>query len=179
MKLSKLAVLIPLLFSINGFSQVFPNDGYARPYTPITPAPEGVTVEKLLETNDRSWAETDMKNPEATLDEGKDMKGPITLAVAINKAAADNKKARLVVFGDSDFASSKYYSQAGNGNLFTNTVNWLARDDSFISIKPKSSDDRRLEMTEGQGRLVNYTLVLLLPIGILLTGVSVWMKRRK
>ena len=39
MKLSKLAALIPLLFSINGISQVFPNDGYARPYTPITPAP--------------------------------------------------------------------------------------------------------------------------------------------
>lgn len=151
----------------------------SRSITPITPAPEGVTVEKLLETNDRSWAETDMKNPEATLDEKKDTKGPITLAVAINKAAADNKKSRLVVYGDSDFASDKYYSQAGNGNLFTNTVNWLARDDSFISIKPKSPDDRRLEITEGQGRLVNYTLVLLLPIGILLTGVSVWMKRRK
>jgi acetamidase/formamidase len=39
MRLSKLALLTPLLFSINSISQTFPNDGYARPYKPITPAP--------------------------------------------------------------------------------------------------------------------------------------------
>ena len=39
MKFSKLLLVVSLLFSINGYSQVFPNDGYARPYTPITPAP--------------------------------------------------------------------------------------------------------------------------------------------
>ena len=39
MRLSKLAILAPLLFSINSISQTFPNDGYARPYKPITPAP--------------------------------------------------------------------------------------------------------------------------------------------
>ena len=39
MRLSKLALLTPLLFSINSISQTFPNDGYARPYKPITPVP--------------------------------------------------------------------------------------------------------------------------------------------
>ena len=39
MKFSALAVIVPLLFSINGYSQVFPKDSHARPYTPITPAP--------------------------------------------------------------------------------------------------------------------------------------------
>ena len=84
-----------------------------------------------------------------------------------------------MVYGNSAFAQNAYYAQAGNGNLFTNTLNWLARDENFISIKPKAPDDRRLEMTEAQGRLVQYVMVLLLPVGVLLSGVSVWMKRRK
>ncbi len=150
-----------------------------RSITPVSPAPEGVTVDKLLETNERSWGETDTKGSQARFDDGKDVKGPVTIAAAISRDAADKKKARLVVFGDSDFASNVYFGQAGNGNLFSNTVNWLARDENFISIKPKSPDDRRLELTEAQGRLVNYAFVLLLPAGILIAGISVWMRRRK
>ncbi len=151
----------------------------ARSVTPVTPPADGVTVTKLLETNERSWGETDMKGKEATYDEGKDLKGPVTLAVAITKNVAENKKTRLVIYGDSDFASNAYFGQAGNGNLFSNTINWLAHDENFISIKPKSQDDRRLEMTEAQGKLVSYVMVLLLPLGILISGVSVWMKRRR
>jgi len=150
-----------------------------RSVSPAEKPAEGLTVDKLLQTNERSWGETDMKGGEAKYDEGKDLKGPVSIGVAVTKDVGQNKKARLVVYGDSDFASNQYYAQAGNGNLFTNTLNWLARDENFISIKPKSQDDRRLEMTEAQGRLVTYVVVLLLPAGILLSGISVWMKRRK
>jgi ABC-type uncharacterized transport system involved in gliding motility auxiliary subunit len=150
-----------------------------RSVEPMDPPVQGITTEKLLQSNERSWGETDMKNSEAKMDEGKDLKGPVTLALAISKEAEGQKKSRLVIYGDSDFASNLYYGQAGNGNLFTNTVNWLARDENFISIKQKSPDDRRLEMTEAQGRLVSYVMVLLLPVSILITGISVWMKRRK
>jgi len=151
----------------------------SRSVTPAATPAEGVTVDKLLETNERSWGETNMRGNEAQLDEGKDLKGPVTLAVAVSKDAGEGKKSRFVAFGDADFASNLYNTQAGNGNLFTNTVNWLARDESFISIKPKSPDDRRIEMTEAQGRLVSYVMVLMLPISVLITGISVWMKRRR
>ena len=39
MKLFKLAILIGSITSIHCIAQTFPNDGYARPYTPISPAP--------------------------------------------------------------------------------------------------------------------------------------------
>ena len=99
--------------------------------------------------------------------------------MAATKDAGENKKGRLIVFGDSDFGSNGFISAQGNGNLFMNTLNWLAQDESFISIRPKNQDDRRLTMSEAQGRLVSYVSVLLLPLSILLAGVSVWMKRRK
>jgi ABC-type uncharacterized transport system involved in gliding motility auxiliary subunit len=151
----------------------------ARSVTPAEKPAEGIVVDKLIQTNDKAWGETNLKGNEAEYNEGQDLKGPVTLGVAITKDEGQNKKTRLVVYGNSAFASNAYYAQAGNGNLFTNTLNWLARDENFISIKPKAPDDRRLEMTEAQGRLVSYVMVLLLPVGVLLSGVSVWMKRRK
>jgi len=39
MKFHKNALAVFTLFSIHAFAQIFPNDGYSRPYTPITPAP--------------------------------------------------------------------------------------------------------------------------------------------
>jgi ABC-type uncharacterized transport system involved in gliding motility auxiliary subunit len=139
----------------------------------------GVTVSSLFESNDRSWGETDTKSNEVSFDEKKDLKGPVSLAVVATKDLPENKKARLVVFGDSDFASNSAFGLQGNGNLFLNTVSWLAQDESFISIRTKNPEDRRLTLTEAQGRLVSYVTLLFLPVGVLAAGISVWMKRRK
>lgn len=150
-----------------------------RSMKPLMPAVSGITVEQLFESNERSWGETNLKSGEASFDEKVDTQGPLSLAVAATKDLGENKKARLIAIGDSDFASNGFYGQQGNGNLFLNTLTWLAQDESFISIRPKNPEDRRLTMTDAQGRLVSYVAVLLLPLSILLAGVSVWMKRRK
>src|SRR2546427_4319781 len=152
---------------------------FVRSVTPVDPPINGVTVEKLLESNDRSWGETNLKSTEATFDEKTDLKGPVPLAVAATKPQGENKKSRLIVYGNSAFASNGAYGLQGNGNLFLNTVSWLAQDENFISIRPKSPDDRRITMTEAQGRFVNYVLVLLLPVGIIGAGIRVWVRRRK
>jgi ABC-type uncharacterized transport system involved in gliding motility auxiliary subunit len=150
-----------------------------RSVVPATTPASGLTVERLLSSNERSWGETDMKSPEASMDESADLKGPVSLAVVATKDLGENKKARLVVFGDSDFASNGFSGTQGNGNLFMNSVSWLAQDESFISIRPKDPTDRRLTLTEAQSRMVSYISVVLLPISILIAGISVWMNRRK
>ena len=109
-----------------------------RSVSPAAMPVEGITVDKLIQTNERSWGETNLKGGEASFDEKSDIKGPLSLAVTATKTVGENKKARLVVFGDSDFASNAYYGQVGNGNLFINTINWLTGDESFISIRPKN-----------------------------------------
>jgi len=150
-----------------------------RSVAPAMPPVTGITVEPLLNSNERSWGESDMKSTQASMDEKTDLKGPVSLAVVATKDLGENKKARLVVYGDSDFASNQAFGLQGNGNLFLNTISWLAQDEGFISIRPKSPEDRRLTMTEAQGKLVSYVILLFLPIGVLVAGVSVWMKRRK
>jgi len=152
---------------------------FVRSVSPAKTPVAGVTVEPLLSTNEQSWGETNLKSNEAGFDENSDLKGPVTIGVVASKDQGENKKSRMVVIGDSDFASNAYVGFQGNGNLFVNTVAWLARDESFISIKAKDPEDRPLTMTESQGRLFSYFAMFLLPGSVLAAGISVWMKRRK
>jgi len=151
-----------------------------RSVSPLMPPVTGINAESLLKTSERSWGETDMKSNEVTFDEKKgDLKGPVSLAVVATKDLGEQKKSRMAVFGDSDFASNSTFGLQGNGNLFLNTMSWLAQDETFISIRPKSPDDRRLTMTEAQGRLVSFVVLFFVPVGVLVGGISMWMKRRK
>jgi ABC-type uncharacterized transport system involved in gliding motility auxiliary subunit len=152
---------------------------FVRSVAPAMPPVTGITAESLLSSNERSWGETNLKSNEASFDEKTDLKGPVSLATVASKDLGENKKARLVVYGTSAFPANSAFGLQGNGNLFLNTVTWLAQDENFISIRPKNPEDRRLTMTEAQGRLVSYVMLLLLPVGVLATGISVWAKRRR
>jgi len=88
------------------------------------------------------------------------------------------KEGRLAVFGDSDFASNRYYGLSGNGNFFLNSVNWLTEESDLISIQPKTSSPRTVQFTPSQGRLVFFVSVLILPLIILIFGISVWVRRK-
>lgn len=152
---------------------------FVRSVTPMNPPVNGINAETLLSSNERSWGETNLKSNEAAFDEKTDLKGPVSLATVATKDLGENKKARLIVYGTSNFAANSAFGLQGNGNLFLNTVSWLAQDENFISIRPKNPEDRRLTMTEAQGRLVSYVMLLLLPVGVLVAGISVWAKRRR
>jgi ABC-type uncharacterized transport system involved in gliding motility auxiliary subunit len=84
----------------------------------------------------------------------------------------------MAVFGDSDFASNRYYGLSGNGNFFLNTVNWLTEESDLISIQPKTSSARTVQFTPSQGRLIFLVSVVILPLIVLVLGVSVWRRRR-
>jgi ABC-type uncharacterized transport system involved in gliding motility auxiliary subunit len=88
------------------------------------------------------------------------------------------KEGRLAVFGDSDFASNTYYNLSGNGNLFLNTVNWLTEEADLISIQPKTSSPRTIQLSPSQGRMIFFVSIIILPLVVLITGISIWIRRR-
>lgn len=133
---------------------------------------------ELLTTGAQSWGESNMESGEASFDSSADISGPVTIGVVITKNLAADEKARFVVFGDADFATNSFFDLQGNGSLFLNTVSWLAEDESFISVRPKVPRDRRLTLTQAQGRITYYVSLFLLPLSILGVGISVWIKRR-
>ena len=86
--------------------------------------------------------------------------------------------ARLVVIGDSDFASNAFASAAANGDLFDNAVDWLAQMDTQISIRPKAPTERRITMTEGQRTALSWLDIVLLPGIVIISGIGIWWRRR-
>ena len=140
----------------------------------------GVTTASLLTTSEQSWGETEIKAGVAPeyKDGTGDTKGPLTLAVAASKNLGENKEARLLVFGDSDFASNRALGFQRNTDLFLNSVNWLAQDESLISIRPKATTNRSVAMTESQQRLFFWLCVAFLPLVVMATGAYVWWRRR-
>ncbi len=102
----------------------------ARSVKASDPSKTDVSTIELLKTSESSWAETNIKGKSAKFDEGKDIRGPINLGVAASKKVGE-KEARLVVIGDSDFATNKFTKNQHaqfNSELFLNVINWLARD---------------------------------------------------
>jgi ABC-type uncharacterized transport system involved in gliding motility auxiliary subunit len=139
-------------------------------------------------------------------DEGTgDKRGPVSLAAALSTPAPeqpaapappagtdgktpqtpppppDNTKrdTRVVVFGDSDFVSNNGLQAApGNGDLFLNAVNWLGQQENLISIRPKTTEDRRVVLTQEQQFMVFLFAVAFLPGMIVLAGIINWWRRR-
>jgi ABC-type uncharacterized transport system involved in gliding motility auxiliary subunit len=119
----------------------------------------GLSGVELVKTSEQGWAETDLGvlqakgNKTVKLDEGIDRPGPISLAVAVD---AGQGGGRLVVFGDADFASNRFFDLQGNGDLALNAISWLAEDESLISIRPREPGYNPIALTEGQADFIFY-----------------------
>jgi len=139
----------------------------------------GVNAVTLLTTSEQSWGETELKpGVEPKFDEGKDTKGPVTLGAAASKSAGENKEARLVVIGDSDFASNQAFRFQRNGDLFMNAINWLAQDEDLISIRPKTATSRSVTMSAAQQSTFWWLVVIIMPLAVIGFGTYTWWKRR-
>lgn len=137
--------------------------------------PDPQDVELLL-TSPQSFTKAKLEH-EVSYDSKTDTMGPLSLGVAASRAVND-KSARLVVIGDSDFASNQAIGQASNGDLFYNTIDWLAQDENLISIRPKSATSRRIALTQGQSVGLAWLELFLLPGFVVILGISMWWKRR-
>jgi len=137
------------------------------------------TVEKLFSTSAKSYATASLDKPEIDINPDKDKKGPFTLGVAgTYNTGKENLSGRFVVVGSSQWASNSILRFNGNPDLAMNMMNWLSSDEDLISIRPKEPENRPLNMSAAQMRVVFLASVIFLPLAIVLSGVSVWWRRR-
>lgn len=85
---------------------------------------------------------------------------------------------RLVVFGDSDFATNRHFINGGNGDLFLNSVSFLTAGTELISIDRKVLQPRRLIVSPAQDRFILISSMGLLPLLVFVIGGFVWWRRR-
>jgi ABC-type uncharacterized transport system involved in gliding motility auxiliary subunit len=137
---------------------------------------------ELLKTSPRSFTVPNLNTKEVRYDPAKDQAGPLSLGVVAERHAAGagdaSKSARLVVIGNSAFATNQWAGLQRNGDLFVNTVNWLAQDEDLISVRPKNPTNRRVILTETQQRELFFASMFFLPGLVILSGAVIWFRRR-
>ncbi|NOZ30161.1 MAG: GldG family protein [Chloroflexi bacterium] len=164
---------------LGGLTSFFPLARSIEQVTPELPE-EDLVFTPLIETSRDSWGETNLTEQQARYDEGEDTRGPLILAITVEYR---ERGSRLIVFGDSDFASNAILNSVrgafGNADLFRNSVNWLAEEEALIAIGPKPPDIRTMQpLTPAQQKLIFYGTVIFLPLIVLALGGAVWWERR-
>lgn len=91
---------------------------------------------------------------------------------------AEPRPARIVVFGDSDFACNAYLNLSGNRDLFMNTLSWLAEEEDLIAIRPKERKSQPVVLSDAQSRVIFWTSVVLLPGAVMVLGMMILRARR-
>jgi len=135
-------------------------------------------AEKLFSSTADSYSLVNPKPPinEETLSKAK--KGPFVLGAAAT-IGSGSTAGRIVVVGSSNWMANNILSAPiGNRDLALNVMNWLTSDTDLISIRPKEPEDRRLHVTGNAVKYMFLTSVIFLPLIVIVSGVSVWWKRR-
>lgn len=139
-----------------------------------------LTVTTLIRTGSSAWSETDFSQQTGDApryDQDADLGGPLVLAAAAEDKATG---ARVVVIGDSDFATDKHYRRYRNGALLINSIDWAAEQENLLGLNPATPTQRSLKYLSGF-QLVTLLLgsICLLPLLVIGLGVSTWIARRR
>jgi hypothetical protein len=160
---------------LEGLPVVFP---VIRSVGVVEKPPSGVTATVLAETSVDGWGETNLADLETKVEkDDKDVAGPVPLAVAAETGTV--KRARVVVVGDADFASTGGIANAANLYLLTSSVNWLLDREALVSIPPKSTDQVAVVLSRGDIARITLFVLLILPACAIGLGIVVWFRRRR
>ncbi len=166
------------LLMIDGYASHPINDGFARTRPTVWFQPRIVLVERgatpLVTATATSWGERNLLvGP--PVQEPDDVAGPVALA-------ALGIGGRVIAIGSAEsFTTAVLRGSASAGDLWlTQAVRFLAGKPSpKVSIAPRSIDQVRLVMTEGQRRTVVVLSIAGIPLAWILLGALVLVLRRR
>ncbi|HVP29815.1 MAG TPA: GldG family protein [Myxococcota bacterium] len=143
------------------------------------PAPDD-TMTGLAFTGPHAWLDRDVKGvlarlrptPPRKLEEQR-----FSIAAAGSYPRAQGE-ARVVVFGDSDFATNQYLRALYNLDLVMNAVHWATDDERKITLRPKAVTPDQDPLTPQQTLTMLYGVGLLIPELLLIGGALAWLRTR-
>lgn len=165
---SKLPVVVPFTSGIKNLNN----------------ARNGVTLTPLLSSSDQSYLKKNI-NPSTYEFEDGDINGPVILACAVeenNTLDAQNPiNTRLFVMADSFFLDDQMVSldSTGNKEFLTNAFGWLFSIDNSYAIEAKTLENYNLRsISSSQLIIFGGLTMVVIPLVILILGITVWVKRR-
>ena len=167
----------PVTVNMNNLVAFFP---FTRSFT-LAGTTDAATLTPLVQTNERSWGETDFTSlTQGGSEVGMDpteVHGPLTLAVAGENPTTGG---RVVVFGTSNFAVYQIFDEYGNGDMFVNSVDWSAEQEELANITPKTPTERTFNIpAQPVWIAILLGTVFVIPGLVVFAGVSTWLSRRR
>ena len=97
-----------------------------------------------------------------------------------NDPNAKPQGARLVVFGDVNFATNEYVENPGNHDLFRNSAKLAGKEgDTQLGIAAKPPDFRKATINPVQMKVIFWISIIGIPIIPVIIGSMVWWRRRR
>ena len=152
----------------------------AFPYARTVGSSEGKgwQATPLIEVAPHGWVETGKLDGPLAYDKNRDTPGPATIAIALERSVED-KDQRIIVVGNGNFLSNTYLGNGGNLDLGLNLFNWLAGDDSLITIPAKATRDTSLNLSKNAAAVISIGFLIVLPLALIAIGIGTWWRRRK
>ena len=144
---------------------------------------QGWKQARLVDVAATGWLETGKLEGKPTFDPKTDIGGPINIGMAFERKL-EKKVQRVVVIGSGGFLSNTFVANGGNLDFGINTVNWLAGDDSLITLQPRPLKDANVTIPatplgKFTAMAIFFGFRLGIPIILLVAGVVIWLRRRK
>ncbi|HLK88859.1 MAG TPA: GldG family protein [Polyangia bacterium] len=108
------------------------------------------------------------------------------MSVPDNQPAAESRKpVRLMVVGDSDFASDEYMQLAryfpfygGGAQMLFNAISWTLEDETLTPVRTKTVAARPIDVSDGKVMTIKVANVVLVPLLFVMFGILRWRVRR-
>lgn len=142
-----------------------------------------VTIPLLVShSSPRAWGETDLASSAAAFDSNRDLPGPVSVAVAVERHQGDRHEPVLVVTGDAEFANNHNLS-VGAGRpgaaFLLEAIRWLRGNKELLAdIPPQHREAYRLSSTPRELQRVVWLSTFLLCAALGVMSLTTWIQRR-
>lgn len=136
----------------------------------------GVAATRPVEGENGASQNTAEDSAETTSSEASETESTPATTETANE---DSSETRLIVFGNATFASNGWFEQQLNGDVFLNSVKWLANErEELLSIRPKSLANRRIDLQPSRAALLTWLALVVFPIFGFASAVFLWWRDR-
>ena len=176
--------ILPTVSSSTYTSGIYGNYYIFAPYSQgiIVPAEEesGIRYNDFLSTSANAYSMHDFASATEYGKKDGDVEGPFALGVEAVKTLESGEAIMVVYSCEQLFTDDISLMVSGaNQMLFTNTVSHFVDHETTVSIPVKDYEVSTLMLSRGSALLLGLITVILLPLGSLISGFVVWLKRRR
>jgi hypothetical protein len=146
----------------------------------------GTTVRELVRTSPEGWGETDLAtirgDADLTFDAARDRKGPVSVAVAVERQGPQGAPTRLVFLGSGRLVMNVRLAglllRDYDADFVMSAIAWLSDRDARVGVGPKPVGRTAPGLTAADVSWALRLFVIGLPVLVLIGGALTWARRR-